>query len=857
MSAPAAPPSALQYRFGDFKLLPAERLLVRRGVAVPLTARAFRLLVELVSHGGRLLSKDELMQRIWPGVVVEDNNLAVQIAALRKALGPQSIVTIAGCGYRFALEVAQISADPVPVSSRPGQLPRRMPALVGRREELAAAVRLLTDVPLLTLCGEAGVGKTRLAQAAAFAAREGFVDGAWWIDLAALPAYAERHRGATPTRDEHSGAGAIVADIIGRTLGLHLPESGDRLAALASRLAVASLLLVLDNAEHVIDDVGRVAETLVRATPGVVILVTSQQPLRVDAERVMRLAALPVADAVALLAARARTGPQADADVDVATVWLGEEADLAERICRRLDCNPLAIQLAAARLHALGLEGLEARLPQRLSLLAPGEAVLATRRNALAAALAWSCELLSDRERVVLRRLSVFPASFSMEAASLSLADDLLPAARVIETVLALVDRSLIHVETATPRRLRLLETMRLYAHEQLEAAGETPAMRVRWCAGLRWLLDEAYEEYWRLPHAAWRARYEPELATLWTLLDAALAHCPEQAVALFGSSWPVWVLAPSLERARAVAQCLLPLAEEQPEAVVRARFWEAMARAHAVDHPAIAREAASQAAALYRALGDPRGEYLAQVELAFNWRVDGAGARDAMAAARALEDPRWPAVVLERGWSTEATLLTSAGDHDGARRVFEAVVEVCERDGHESGIVRALVNLADLARAAGHIDEAVAQGQALRQRLASLPPSALYANVQSNLIGALLEQGDGPSARGVADECGRRLGPLLFDACLWSSLDTLGRLFLVEGDLETAARLAGASDRALRMHGQEARQPNEARDRSMLDAGLVKTLGGPAFAALRAEGERMDETKALCLAFGVTGRRH
>lgn len=843
--APAAP--TLQYRFGDFKLLPAERLLVRRGAAVALTARAFRLLVELVSHGGRLLSKDELMQRVWPGVVVEDNNLAVQIATLRKVLGAQAIVTIAGCGYRFALEVAEITADPVPAGNRPGNLPQRLPPLVGRTEELAAVLRLLADAPLLTLCGEAGVGKTRLAQAAALAARDTYSDGAWWIDLAALPASAELAANTGMPDSAGEFVGATVTDAVGRALGLSLPDTGDRLAALASRLAVASLLLVLDNAEHLSDEAGRVAETLVRATPGVAVLVTSQQPLRVEGERVMRLTALPVAEAVTLLAARANVDTSEGGDP--AAVWRGQEAEAAARICHRLDCNPLAIQLAAARLHALGLEGLEARLPQRLSLLAPGEPARATRRNALVSALAWSCELLSDRERLVLRRLSVFPASFSMESAALTLADDLLPAARVIETVLALVDRSLIHVDTATPRRLRLLETMRLYAHEQLEEAGESHAMRGRWCAGMRWLFDEAYEEYWRLPQAAWRARYEPELPTLWALMAEALTHCPDQAVALFASSWPVWVVGPTQAQARAFAQRLVPLAEEQPEAVVRARFWEAMARGHAVDHPAMARDAAQRAATLYRALGDPRGEYLAQVELAFNWRVDGAAARDAMDAAKALEDLRWPATVLERGWSTEATLLTSAGDHDGARRAFEAVVEVCQRDGHEGGLVRALANLADLTRAAGHIDDAVVQGQALRQRMAAAPPSALYANVLSNLIGALLEQGDGIEARAVADECARRLGPLLYDSCLWSALDTLGRLHLVEGHPETAARLAGASDRALRVHGQHARQPNEARDRAVLEAGLASALDAQRVAALRAEGERMDEGRALGLA--------
>ncbi|MBO9688483.1 MAG: helix-turn-helix transcriptional regulator [Mitsuaria chitosanitabida] len=876
----------VQYRFGEFKLLPAERLLFRHGAAVALTARAFRLLVALVAHGGRLLSKDELMRRVWPGVVVEENNLAVQIAALRKVLGSRAIVTIAGCGYRFALPVAEVADPAAPGGVRAGNLPVRLPPLIGRVEELAELTRLHAEAPLVTLCGEAGVGKTRLAQAMATAVRDRHPDGVWWVDLAALPprsdvtAAVARTLGLSLGEDPAKGAapaathGAANGEAHGDAA---TPRNGTTLGALIARLAPAALLLVLDNAEHLVDEAGPVVEALVRATPRVTVLVTSQLPLRVDGERLMRLAPLPVEDAMSLLAERAGLSPRDEGAAERAS--LGDRGDAvaeragsrdwedavagragsrdwddaaAERICRRLDGNPLAIQLAAARVHALGLDGLEARLPQRLTLLAPGDPQRATRRNALAAALAWSCDLLSERERLVLRRLGVFPASFSLEGAALVLADDLLPAARVIETVLALDDRSLVSVEPVTPRRLRLLETMRIFAREQMDAAGEAEAMRARWCRGLRWLFDEAYGEHWRLPQAAWRARYEPELVALWPALETALDLAPMEAVALFASSWPAWVLGEAQDRARAIAPKLVALVDEHPEPAVRARFWEAMARGHAVDHPATARDAATRAAALYRELGDRRGEYLALVELAFNWRVDGDVAREALDRARALEEADWPAAVLERGWSTEATLSTSGGDPDGARRAFEAAVAVSRRDGHDTGIDRGLANLADLARVDGRVDDAIREGEALRARMARAAPTALNAVVLTNLIGALLERGDAARAREVADECARRLGPLLFDTCVWTALDTLGRLHLSEGAIETAARLAGASDRAFREHGQARRQPNEARDRAVIDATLAD-LDPARRAVLLEEGGRLDEIAALRLAFGLT----
>jgi predicted ATPase len=685
-------------------------------------------------------------------------------------------------------------------------------------------------------------------------------------------------------------AGTDVAAAIARTLGINLPAGGDRVGTLVARLSTVSMLLVLDNAEHLIDETGRVAQRLVQSTPAIAVLFTSQQPLGLEGEHLVRLGPLPVDDAVALLAQRIgvqRTGAEGAAEsmgmgptddagepggeaegvanqhgagerrhVDEGlTVWDATHARTAARICQRLDGNPLAIQLAAARVHALGLDGLEARLPQRLTLLAPGEPARATRRNALAAALSWSCELLSDRERAVLRRLGVFPASFSLQGAALALADDLLPAGRVIDAILALVDRSLIAVEPVVPRRLRLMETMRLFALEQMAVAGETAAMRVRWCAGVRWLFDEAYEEHWRAPQATWRARYEPELTTLWPALETAIQACPDEAVALFASSWPVWMMAEAQDRARAIAPRLVPLVEAHGDPQVRARFWEAMSRGHALDHPSVARDASRRAAALYRALGDARGEYLAEVELAFNWRVDGPQAREALERAKALEDPDWPALVLERGWTTVAMVHTTAGEHEAARHAFEAAVEVCRRDGHEVGILRGLVNLADLARVEGRLAQAVAQGEALRTQLASAPATGLLGTALTNLVGALLAMDQIERAQAVSEECARRMGPLLFDACVWTSLDTLGLLHLKRGQVENAARLAGAADRAFRAHGQDARQPNEAVDQQLLDAGLKAALGEERRQQFREEGERMDDVRALCLAFGLSAK--
>jgi DNA-binding winged helix-turn-helix (wHTH) protein len=334
-----------QYRFDDFKLLPAERLLFRRGAEMALTARAFELLVAFVERAGQLLAKDELLRRVWAGVVVEENNLAVQVGVLRKVLGAEAIATVPGFGYRFALEVIDVGAAATTETAKQGRgnLPLRLPPLIGREAELAEAAALLQAHPLLTVCGGPGFGKTRLAQELAVGQGAAYSDGAWWVDLTLL------RLGESP------------AQAVARTLGLVLGVEDDPLAVLTTRLKSTAILIVLDNAEHVADPVAILAAALMQDTAQVRLIVTSQVPLRVAGEHLFRLPPLPAEDALRLLAVRAGTD-----------AWMGDDRKQATAICESLDFNALAIELAAARIDALGLQGLAARLHQRLTLLAPG-----------------------------------------------------------------------------------------------------------------------------------------------------------------------------------------------------------------------------------------------------------------------------------------------------------------------------------------------------------------------------------------------------------------------------------------------------------------------------------------------------
>ena len=749
-----------QYLFGRVALRPAQRQLLIDGQPAVLGARAFDLLLALVENRDRLVSKNELLDFVWPGLVVEENNLQVHVSALRKLLGPQAIATIPGRGYRFTLA----SDEPQPVtataplpSARPALPAARALPLLGRDAELASLLELLDQHALVTLVGAGGIGKTTLARSAAQARSTVCADGVAWVEFASL----------TDPR--------LIAGTVAQALALQLAPGGDALAALVTALKPMQVLLVIDNAEHLLDDLAVMVQALLQGTPGVRVLVTSQIALRLAGEQVMRLDALAVPapgsnvehaaqhGAVALFTERARAADRRFA------LSADNVRDVIE-ICRRLDGLPLALELAAARVPLLGTRGVAERLDDRFKLLAGGSRSAPSRHQTLQAALDWSLALLPEAEHGVFQRLGVFAGGFTLSLASAVLAGSVraepveagavhsapadLDEWALIDTLATLAEHSLLSVSASDPPRYALSETARAYALAQLQSGTELHTLRTRHAAALRRFFEASPSDWLQMSDADWLARYEPELDNLRAALG--WAHAQNDActvVALVGAAAPLWHHLSLHGEARQwhdLSESMLDASVPKPEA---AQWWRAAQWAWSEMAPERARAAAEQAHRLYRELGDVHGLYAELTGLAGMWSEPNAQARAALEEALALEQPDWPA--RERAWGqrARADVARAEGRLTDSREAREAELALRVAAGDERGRLRAMSHLADLALALGEVDEAVQRGRALVALLrAQRAPSTLCVALW-NLIHAMRAQGDTEGAGALMPE--------------------------------------------------------------------------------------------------------
>jgi predicted ATPase/DNA-binding winged helix-turn-helix (wHTH) protein len=664
------------YRFGTVEVRPAERRVLVDGAPAALGARAFDLLMALIENRERVMSKDELLSLVWPGVVVEENNLQVQVSTLRKLLGAEAVSTLPGRGYRFTLlPEADAPARAAPV--RRHNLPAALNSFVGRESEIAEVARLLGHSRLVTLTGAGGTGKTRLSLQVAAEALEQYPDGVWRAELA--PVADERH------------VMLAVASAVG------VPES-ELLIHLTPRRA----LVLLDNCEHLLHGCTDTARKLLQAAPGVRILATSREPLHLAGEATYRVPTLARAQAVQLFVERARAAnPAFEPAVD-------NSRPVAE-ICRRLDGLPLAIELAAARVRALSVAKIAERLDDRFRLLTSGDSTGVAHQQTLRASMDWSYELLSLPERALLRRLAVFAGGCTLESAEAVCTEDEMHAAHSVMELLAnLVDKSLVTVDAAG-ERYHLLETVREYAREQLEASGEAAEVRDRHLQHFLAFASRARVELVGPSQASWYRSVDAELDDIL----AAQRWCDEAGQAMLGlrlisSLKGYWVNRGLIALAREVMLAALEAVPERGRQRART-LYDAGQMGYFMGLFAEARGQLEECVGIARAIGDKVlvGLALQPLGLACAGAGDPAAARpyleEAIALAREEQEPRRVAARI----NSLAQLYRMEGDFAAAEPLYEHVVELSRGLGDQQSEAIALLNLAMTAAAREHLPRA------------------------------------------------------------------------------------------------------------------------------------------------------
>jgi predicted ATPase/DNA-binding winged helix-turn-helix (wHTH) protein len=480
--------------FGPFRLSPVARVIERDGVPLALGDRALDILIALVTRPGEIVSHRDLTAHVWRDLVVSPGTLRVHMSALRKALGDgkggvRYIKNVTGQGYCFVAQATHetAAASPVAVSAEFPDVVRKRVApppwqagMVGREQIVHAIGEDLIAERFITLIGPGGMGKTTVAIAVAHELQAEFSGVVCFVDIGAV------------------ADAKLVAATVAASLGLSV-QTADAIPTLIEYLRTLRMFLVVDNCEHVIDAVATVLETIFREAPGVHILATSREALRVDGEHVYWLPALESPSpessmkavdvlqfpAVQLFMKRAAASGHRFALDD-------ENAPIVAGICGRLEGIALAIELAAGRAGSHGIAATADLLNKNLGLDWHGRRTALPRHQTLRALLDWSYGLLPEAEQLALRRLSVLVGAFTLGAASAIVHGERIDEAAMLSTLDALVAKSLMSalVGDDGSERYRLLETTRLYAREKLQDSGDAAVAARRHAEHFAMLLD-------------------------------------------------------------------------------------------------------------------------------------------------------------------------------------------------------------------------------------------------------------------------------------------------------------------------------------------------------------------------------
>ncbi|HEY1618192.1 MAG TPA: BTAD domain-containing putative transcriptional regulator [Streptosporangiaceae bacterium] len=699
-------------------------------------------------------------------------------------------------------------AGPAPVRAlaprAAGNLRERLSSFVGRDAELKQLREAIRSHRLVTLTGPGGTGKTRLAAEAAAGMRAEYPDGAWLVELAGV---------AAPER-----VGPVVAGALGAVApALGSPQSpGSAVQLIVRHLAGQSLVVVLDNCEHVIGEAAALADTLAGAVPGLRLIVTSREALGIPGEVLVPVSGLAIPTAVELFVARAQA-------VQPGFLADGQAGDVIEDICRRLDGLPLAVELAAARLRALPLATLADRLDDRFRLLTGGARTALPRQQTLRAVVDWSYDLLFEDERRLFARLAVFTGGCDLTAAEAICADDLVPAGEILDVLSRLVDKSLVTgAGSGGEARFTQLQTLWQYGRDRLEDFSEAEAIRARHGAYYLQVAAEAHDALRGATGPIWRDRLTSELANLRAALNWYIAAGDADAALTLASgiAWLWFINGDFSEGARWLDDALGANGPCSAELTATAHAWHGYCVGMS-SSPVAAVIECEEAVAVLRA-GDDRGRLAESLVLLATVLVRAhhfGRSLETLAEAHDLLEASGHGWLLAAHDLIAAWSLASTGRLEDAEVAARSSLERFDAEGEVLLVVSPLNALAGIAEAQRNLDGASVAYEALLERCRATD-QRLYVPFGLVALAALrARQGDDADADGLYREAiGCCLNPWLTADAMVGQAAVARRL----GDLARARALLEAA-------GDRYREAN-------LPAGQAGVLAGLAWWALAAD---------------------
>ncbi len=689
---------SVTYEIGPFQLDPEAGVLSRDGTPTALGARAVAVLKTLVEHANEIVPKGRILDAAWPNLVVEESNLAVQIGAIRRVFsktgGERWIETLTGRGYRFIGPVTTVASDRSRDARRQrSTLPEALTSFIGRESELAEIKRLLPGKRLLTLVGAGGIGKTRLALQFAAEVVDAYRDGVWLVELAPV---------ADPT---------LVPQMVATVLGLKEHPGESLTQTLTEHLASKHILLLVDNAEHLLAACALLADAVLRQCPHMALLATSREGLGIAGEVTYRVPSLSMPDP------KQHTTPEQLLHYESVRLFV-ERAQLhlpqfavthqnalaLASICYRLDGIPLALELAAARVRSMSVEEVNRGLDHRFRLLTSRSRTVVHRHQTLRSLIDWSYDLLHEAEKALLCRLSVFAGGWTLEAAEAICAGDGVDEEDVLDILTSLVDKSLVGTEERNgATRYRLPETVRQYARDLLREGGDEAQWQRRHLAHFVAVTEEAEPKLTGADQQTWLDRLETEHDNLRLALTWSSTACGDAAggLRLAGALWRFWWVRGYLREGRGWLSVLLATAPGSHAAASRAKALNgAGVLAWQQGDNAAARTLHEESLAIQRELNDPRG-----IAYSLNNLGTVATSQGDHEAAQALCEE---SLAIIRGlgnrWHIAGSLINLGsidylqGKLASARQRYEESLAIYRELGDRWGIAAALINLGSAA---------------------------------------------------------------------------------------------------------------------------------------------------------------